>query len=58
MGALFDIKVIGTDAPSHRNNSPESVLGSGAKEKKVYELQAVAERIDVSQSMGFYTENF
>ena len=30
--ALFDIKVIDTDAPSHRNRSPESVLESGAKE--------------------------
>ena len=30
--ALFDIKVIYTDAPSHRNRSPESVLESGAKE--------------------------
>ena len=36
--ALFDIKVIGTDAPSHRNRSPESTLESGAKEKKrIYE---------------------
>ena len=30
--ALFDIKVIDTDAPSHRNRSPESVLESEAKE--------------------------
>ena len=33
MEALFDIKVIEIDAPSHRNRSPESVLESGAREK-------------------------
>ena len=44
MEALFDIKVIDTDAPSHRTRSPEAILESGAKEKtKVYE-QAVVER--------------
>ena len=43
MEALFDIKVIDTDAPSHRNCSPEAILETGAKEKKrVYE-QAVVE---------------
>ena len=42
--ALFDIKVIDTDAPSHRNCSPESVLESGAKEKKRIYEQAVSER--------------
>ena len=41
--ALFDIKVIDTDAP-HRNCSPEAILETGAKEKKrVYE-QAVVKR--------------
>ncbi|KAL5479542.1 hypothetical protein EMCRGX_G023072 [Ephydatia muelleri] len=43
-GALFDVKVVDTDAPSHRTPSPEAILESGAKEKKrVYE-QAVVER--------------
>ncbi|KAL5505424.1 hypothetical protein EMCRGX_G006855 [Ephydatia muelleri] len=42
--ALFDVKVVDTDAPSHRTHSPEAILESGAKEKKrVYE-QAVVER--------------
>eukprot|EP00731_Ephydatia_muelleri_P029724 Em0021g247a len=42
--ALFDVKVVDTDAPSHRTRSPEAILESGAKEKKrVYE-QAVVER--------------
>ena len=35
--ALFDIKVIDTDAPSHRNRSPESVLESGIYEQAVSE---------------------
>ena len=44
MEALFDVKVVDTDAPSHRTRSPEAILESGAKEKKrVYE-QAVVER--------------
>ena len=44
MEALFDIRVIDTDAPSHRTRSPEAILETGAKEKKrVYE-QAVVER--------------
>ena len=43
MAALFDIRVIDTDAPSHRMCSPEAILETGAKEKKwVYE-QAVVE---------------
>ena len=42
--ALFDIKVIDTDTPSHRNRSPESVLESGAKEKKMIYEQAVSDR--------------
>ena len=42
--ALFDVKVVDTDAPSHRTRSPEAILESKAKEKKrVYE-QAVVER--------------
>eukprot|EP00731_Ephydatia_muelleri_P009516 Em0005g102a len=42
--ALFDVKVVDTDAPSHRTRSSEAILESGAKEKKrVYE-QAVVER--------------
>ena len=32
--ALFDIKVIDTDAPSHLHRTPESILDSGALEKK------------------------
>ena len=35
MEALYDIKVIDTDAPSQLNCLPESVLESGAKEKKL-----------------------
>ena len=34
MKVFFDIKVIDTDASSHRNHSHKSVLVSGAKEKK------------------------
>ena len=32
--ALFDIRVIDTDAPSYRQRSPVSILDSGAVEKK------------------------
>ena len=39
-GGIIDIKVIDTNAPSHCNRSPESVLESGAKEKNE---QAVSE---------------
>ena len=46
MEALFDIRVIDTDAPTHRTRSPEAILETGAQEKKrVYE-QAVAEQRD------------
>ena len=42
--ALFDIKVINIDAPSHHNRSSEAILEIRAKEKKrVYE-QTVVER--------------
>ena len=42
--ALFDVKFVDTDAPSHCTRSPEAILKSGAKRKKrVYE-QAVVER--------------
>ena len=45
MEALFDIKVIDTDAPSHHTCSPEAILESGAKEKKrVYEQAVVEQR--------------
>ena len=42
--ALFDFKVIDTDAPSYSNRSPESVLESGAQEKKRIYRQAVEDR--------------
>ncbi|KAL5460337.1 hypothetical protein EMCRGX_G033782 [Ephydatia muelleri] len=43
--ALFDVKVVDTDAPSHRTSSPEAILESGAKEKKrVYEQAVVEQR--------------
>eukprot|EP00731_Ephydatia_muelleri_P030106 Em0021g629a len=42
--ALFDVKVVDTDAPSHRTRSPEAILESGAKEKKMVYEQAVVER--------------
>ena len=32
--ALFDIKVIDTDAASHLHRTPESILDTGALEKK------------------------
>ena len=45
MEALFDVKVVDTDAPSHRTRSPEAILESGAKEKKrVYEQAVVEQR--------------
>ena len=34
--ALFDKKVLDTDAPSHLHRTPESILDSGALEKKLY----------------------
>ena len=35
MEALFDIKVIDTDAPSHlQHQTPESIFDTGALEKK------------------------
>lgn len=46
MEALFDIKFIDIDAPSHRNRLPESVLESGAIkriEKRIYRQHSVSE---------------
>ena len=37
--ALFDIKVIDTDAPSYSNLSPESVLESGLKKKDIHTVE-------------------
>ena len=42
--ALFDFKVIDTDAPSYGNRSPESFLESGAQDKKRIYKQAVEDR--------------
>ena len=42
--ALFDIRVIDTDAPSYRRRSPVSVLDSGAVEKKRVYQSAVEDR--------------
>ena len=42
--ALFDFKVIDTDAPSYSNRSPESVLESGAQDKKRIYKKAVEDR--------------
>ena len=39
--ALFGIKFIDTDAPSYSNRTPESVLESGAQDKKRMYKQAV-----------------
>ena len=45
MEALFDVRVVDTDAPSHHTRSPEAILESGAKEKKrVYEQAVVEQR--------------
>ena len=44
MEALFDIKVIDTDAPSHLHRTPESILDSGALEKKKLYKKAVEDR--------------
>ena len=41
--ALFEVKVVDTDAPSHHTRSPEAILESGAKEKKRIYEQAVVE---------------
>ena len=39
MKALFDIRVVDTDAPSYREHAPAAVFDSGAVEKKrVYRL--------------------
>ena len=42
--ALFDIRVIDTDAPSYRRRSPVSILDSGAVEKKRVYCSAVEDR--------------
>ena len=42
--ALFDIKVIDTDAPSHLHRTPESILDTGALEKKKLYKKAVEDR--------------
>ena len=44
MEALFDIKVIDTDAPSHLHQTPESILDTGALEKKKLYKKAVEDR--------------
>ena len=44
MEALFDIRVIDTDAPSYRRRSPVSILDSGAVEKKRVYRSAVEDR--------------
>ena len=41
--ALFDLKVINTDAPSHLHRTPESILDTGALEKKMLYKKAVEE---------------
>ena len=42
--ALFDIRVVDTDAPSYRQRTPATVLDSGAIEKKRVYRSAVEER--------------
>ena len=42
--ALFDIKVIDTDAPSHLHRTPEQILDTGALEKKKKYKKAVEDR--------------
>ena len=42
--ALFDIKAIDTDAPSHLHRTPESILDTGALEKKKLYKKAVEDR--------------
>ena len=44
MEALFDIKVIDTDAPSHLHRTPESILDTVALEKKKLYKKAVEDR--------------
>eukprot|EP00731_Ephydatia_muelleri_P025826 Em0017g909a len=44
--ALCDIKVIDTDAPSHLHRTPESILDTGALEKKKLYKKAVEDRRD------------
>ena len=47
MEVVFDINVIDTDAPSHRNCSPQAILDTGAKEKKrIYEQAIVVRRVN------------
>ena len=60
--ALFGIKVIDTDSPSHHNRPPESVLESGVKENRIYELAVVERRgiklytkSDACWLMSFYS---
>ena len=42
--ALFDIRIIDTDAPSYKHHTPEAVLESAAKEKKRIYQKAVEDR--------------
>ena len=42
--ALFDIKVIDTDAQLHLHRRPEQILGTGALEKKKLYKNAVEDR--------------
>ena len=42
--ALFDIRIIDTDAPSYKHRTPEAVLESAAKEKKRIYQKAVEDR--------------
>ena len=42
--ALFDIRIIDTDAPSYKHCTPEAILESAAKEKKRIYPKAVEDR--------------
>ena len=42
--ALFDIRILDTDAPSYKHHTPEAVLESAAKEKKRKYQKAVEDR--------------
>ena len=42
--AVFDVRVVDTDAPSYRSRSPDSVLHSAEVEKKKYPFACVARR--------------
>ena len=54
--ALFDIRIIDTNAPSYKHHTPEAVLESATKEKKRMYQKAVED--DVVPSLFQLTDSY